>query len=159
MSETPPFANYPRTAAAYGSSAALQSLSDGYFGLSKVFGINIVIVVATNLAARSGSVPLGILALILLAISVTIGFLTYGPNKKIGEGAGWSPAQPVIASVLMGINSALCCGVIGYSVMQSIATNHMKRYGVKGGMFGLKKGDVQGFVRDLEAREQSGRIA
>lgn len=140
MSEMPPpFAEYPRNTPAYGSVAQLRSLAEGYFGLSRVFAINIGIVIATNLLSRSGSLSLALIGLILLGVGVLIAILTYGPNKKIGEGAGWSPAQPVIASILMGINSALCCGIIGYAVMQSIAANHMKPYGIKLGAFASKK--------------------
>lgn len=159
MSETPPpYANYPRTMSAYGSAARLQSLSDGYFGLSKVFVINIVLALiirlATTFSAPSTvSGVLGLVGAIVVGTTILIGFLTYGPNKKIGEGAGWSPAQPVIASILMGLNSALCCGIIGYVVMQTIASNHIKKYGIKTGFFGLKKKDVAQKISELQDRK------
>ncbi len=156
MSEVPPpFANYPRNAGSHGSADALRSLADGYFGLSRVFGINIVVAIALNLGIRAGVIT-GPLAIVLwLGVGVLVAFLTYAPNKKIGAGAGWSPAQPVIASILMGINSALCCGIVGFVVMQTIASNHIKRYGIKAGFFGLKKPLVEARIAELQAQEGS----
>lgn len=154
MSEVPPpYAQYPRSTPNYGSLPQLRSLVDGYFGLSRVFAINIALAFAMRLASMFGG--LAVLGLFALAVGLAVGFLTYGPNKQIGYGANWSPAQPIVASVLMGINSALCCGIIGYAIMQTIAANHMKRYGIKMGFFASKK-KVEDQVAALEAQGVSG---
>lgn len=56
----------------------------------------------------------------------------------------------IAVSILMGINSALCCGVIGYAIVQSIASNRMLNvYKVKLGMFNGKR-SVEQRVRELE---------
>lgn len=89
-----------------------------------------------------------------MILGLIVAFLTYGPNKKIGEGLGWSPSGAVVASVLMGLNSALCCGIIGYVVMQNIALVEMKKFGLKGGgLFGLRKKDVDIAIESLRTQE------
>jgi hypothetical protein len=53
------------------------------------------------------------------------------------------------ASVLMGLNSALCCGVIGYIVVQSMAAKKFKEAGIPKGFFGYKKADVNAFIDQM----------
>jgi len=139
MSETPPqkFVAYPReTVATYGTPEKLEALGKGYFGLSIAFVANVVLFFAVQFCAVVGmaAVFLGIVVLFAAVIALTIPH-----NKNIAYGKGWSKSQAWIASVLMGINSVICCGIIGYSVMQSQAMNEMKRYCVKPGFLGLYK--------------------
>ncbi len=56
----------------------------------------------------------------------------------------------------MGLNSALCCGVIGYVVMQQLAGNRMKKYGLRTGFLGVKKSDIA--ARVLELRSTGGTM-
>jgi hypothetical protein len=166
MSENPPgigpplqYSNYPRGQGVYGSPERLQALSDGYFGLNLVFGLNVVLVIAARAAqltvASSSTVdPATMLLVICVSLGVigfAVGFCTYPFNKKIGYGCGWSPAGPVIASVLMGLNSAFCCGIIGYVVVQQIAGQEIKRYGIKTGFFGLRKKEIAAVIASMRA--------
>lgn len=73
----------------------------------------------------------------------------------IAYGKGWDPSAAMLASVLMGLNSALCCGIIGYVVMQQIASMEMKRYGIPAGFFGIRKAIVTARVAELRAQETS----
>lgn len=145
MSENPPsYSNYPRPEAQYGSTDRLQALADGYFRLNIVFIINIAVVLASNGVARAvGGSTIWIFAAIIF---VLIGALTYAPNKQIAYGKGWPENRANIASVLMGLNSALCCGIIGYIVMQNLALSEMKLYGIRSSTFGLKKKAVQEII-------------
>lgn len=155
MSEVPPpYANYPRNAAPYGSAAQLQSLYDGYRKYGWLFLLNIVVFYAILAIALITRSDLAILLSFPLTATI-MGFACHPMNLKIGYGAGWPPSQVVVASVLMGINS-VTCGIIGYIVMQSIAMNHIKRYGLKSGFFGLKKREVKQRILDLEAAEVGG---
>ena len=144
VSETPPpYAQYPRgVEPGYGSATALRSLFDGYNGLSRAFLINIAMVIPINLLARAGAISLPLVGLLAIVVFAVIFAVTLGPNKKIGEGAGWVPAQPLIAS-----SSALCCGIIGYVVMQTIAANHIKKFGLRR----VKKSEVQAKIAELES--------
>lgn len=153
MADTPPpFAEYPRIAAApSGSAAHLQSLADGYFGLSRVFGINIVLSILGNAIVKG--IDFRIFGIYTLVIAIAISGLTYGPNRKIGIGAGWAPFQAIIASLFIGLNSAFCCGVLGYTVMHTISARHMKKYGLKPGFFGFRKADIAPVLRELQAKE------
>lgn len=138
----------------YGSTDRLQALADGYFGLNWVFLANFVTAFILNAMFRLGvlgqnDVPMLIAAvLVLFAI---FAFATYPFNRKIGLGKGWSPTSPVVASILMGLNSALCCGIIGYVVMQQIAFKEMQKYGLKGSFPGLRKRDVVAKIAELRA--------
>ncbi len=150
---TPPFAPYFRPdETTYGSVERLQSLSDGYFGLNWVFALNVVMSIAFNAIVRTspnieGVVIIGGLILIFAVITAA----TFPSNKKIGVGMGWDSSKPVIASLLMGLNSALCCGIIGYIIVQSIAAKEMKKYGIAGGAFGIKKSLVKAKLEAMRA--------
>jgi hypothetical protein len=157
FAQPPPAADYsghyPRyEAAAYGTPERLQALADGYFGLNWVFLLNVVMAISTR--AIPAVAPDADLALPLLlgaygAIFLVVAFATFPFNRKIATGKGWDTSAAVLASFLMGLNSALCCGIIGYVVMQSIAAGEMKRYGLKSGFFGLRKADVERRIAEL----------
>ena len=156
MSEIPPpvnpeqgpppqqYAAYPRLqqGAAFGDPDKLQALADGYFGLNMVFLLNILLAVAANGVVTLTEEPV-VWLIVLPVLLIVIIAATLPPNKKIAFGKGWAPSGAWIASILMGLNSAFCCGIIGYVVMQMIAIDEMKKYGIKGGSFSLKKKAVQ----------------
>ncbi|MCW5936303.1 MAG: hypothetical protein KIT11_03230 [Fimbriimonadaceae bacterium] len=133
----------------------LKSLADGFFGLNTVFIVNVVMVVALNLAVRSVEEKdqLGIQLAGSAAVGIIVAFLTFKPNARIANGLGWPSYSALLASLLMGLNSALCCGLIGYIVMQQFALGGIKKYGIKAGFFGLKKKDVE--ERIAELRQQN----
>lgn len=138
----------------YGSAEKIRALYDGYNGLSVVFLINVILAVGSNFALGSPTSPdaaLVTFGVLILGLGLLVGFLTYPQNRKIGFGCGWAPSQAILASVLMGINSALCCGIIGYVVLQGIAVKEMKKYGLKTGFLGFKKKDVIAKIQEMEA--------
>ena len=148
MAEIPPtqFAAYPRgnSVSNYGTVEQLEALGSGYFGLNTVFTVNLVIAVSLNAASRTyGPIALLIGALFLFAV---VAALSYPQNQKIAYGKSWPNSKALLASILMGLNSALCCGLVGYVVMQNIAMKEMKLYGIQSGLFGLKKKDFENFV-------------
>ena len=142
----PQYAGYTRPSLVPGGPDDLQALADGYFGLNNIFVFNIVWVVAFNAYSRSAPTNFTILFIFVGVTVLLIGGLTYPYNKKIAQGMRWSPSAAGVASLLMGLNSALCCGIIGYVVMQSIAAKEMRKYGVTGGAFGMKKKLVQAVI-------------
>ena len=161
--ETPPepppqYVAYPRAQIApYGSAERLKALFDGYSYLNRIFILNVALAIASRALGETAGTPeiwLMIVAVQVLVMGLVIGFATYPGNKKIAFGAGWPPGLGVLASVLMGLNSALCCGIIGYVVMQQIAINHMKRYGLKTAFLGgIKRPQVELAVAQLRAQE------
>ncbi len=161
MSDVPPppkYVAYPRgeTGLLYGSADKLQALGEGYFGLNMAFFLNVLLAVGVTLLAQAGWIAylLGVLAIFLL-----IAFLTYPYNRKIAFGKGWADGYAVLTSVLMGLNSALCCGIIGYVVMQQFASSEMKRYGLASGAFGIRKNVWRAMVeqrRNIEAMDPPG---
>lgn len=162
---TPPPVNYvayPRgdQPFSYGDPDRLQALADGYFGLNNIFILNIALALGArglSTTAKSPEQALGLYAGLIVAMFALIAFLTYPHNKKIGFGKNWPSGNAVLASILMGINSALCCGIIGYVVMQIIAANERKRYGLKGSAFGFKKKDVKAYVDQMRLQRSQPR--
>ncbi|MGV3613757.1 MAG: hypothetical protein ACO1SV_00360 [Fimbriimonas sp.] len=157
MSEsTPPPPNYvayprPDHSGGEGSAARLEALGKGYFGLNWAFLANIVL--AIGMQALSFVWEWGWLVAIPVVFTVVV-LLTLPRNKEIGFGMGWKPSSAIVASVLMGLNSVLCCGIIGYIVMQNIAASEMKRkYGLRGGFLGIKKATVAEAVARLRQAE------
>jgi hypothetical protein len=150
---------YPRYSEGLRGPLHLMALADGYFTLNLVFVANIVValgVSALNVYVRqSGTDPTlaGEIYLVsVVAIAVIIASLCLGPCKKIGYGLGWGSSMAYVAAILMGINSALCCGIIGFVVMQSIAGAEIKKYGVKGSTFGgYKKAAIKEAAEAMKA--------
>ena len=158
MGSMPPFQGqspYPRDAVNVppgGSADKLEALGAGYHGLSLVFIGNIIVALGINAYARSAGDDLGtagIILVLLILLGVGVAIATFPQNKKIGFGLDWQPSGAIIASILMGLNSALCCGVIGYIVMQQLASNRMKQYGLRTGFLGVKKSDNAARVSEL----------
>ena len=106
-------------------------------------------VVPLNVLARAGAITVPMVGLGALVVFVVIFFLTLGPNKKIADGAHWQSWQPILGSLLIALNSALCCGIIGYIVMQTIALNHIKKYGLRR----AKKSEVNARIAELRSME------
>lgn len=154
---------YYRGPAYYGSVDKLWALYQGYNRLTIVFLINIILAIAINvatggLATLSPDSPAGAWSAYVIGIGVmflAITFLTLPANRLIGFGKDWGPSGSLLASVLMGLNSALCCGIIGYAVVQQIAYSEMKRYGVKPGFMGIRRQQVEERIREMQAMAQS----
>jgi hypothetical protein len=143
----------------YGSAERLQALADGYFGLNIVFLVNVALALASRgvqLTISDLRIALFTFVGFLAGTMVVVSLLTYPCNRRIGIGKGWPEYGAVLASGLMGLNSALCCGVIGYLVMQQIASNEMKRYGLRSGFFGIRKKDVRAKVEQLRSQAAPG---
>jgi hypothetical protein len=156
MSEDPnqPYAAYPRQNA-YGSAAKLKALYDGYNGLTVSFLICVVANVAINayVVNTSGDQDFSKLLPFWPVVGLLAAGTSFVPNKKVGVGKGWPSGNAVLASVLIGLNAMLCCGVIGFLVMQSIAINEMKKYNLKTGVFGFNKKIVLEKIKQLEGQE------
>lgn len=109
------FASYPRGEQGL-SYDHLKNLSDGYRGLSWAFLVNVLTVLGENLVTRlSGGeeAPAALFFGAMILVAGIVFFMTLGPNRKLGAALGWSPGGPILASILVALNSALCCGVIG----------------------------------------------
>jgi len=85
--------------------------------------------------------------------------MVYRENAKIAYAKGWSTATVILATVLMSLNSILCCGIVGYAIMQQIASSELSKYGLRtGGFLGLKKRELQAMVERMR-QEESGAVA
>lgn len=144
------FAQYPRASNYYpGSVEQLEALFQAYNGLSLVFGVNVLLSLGLNFVIREYSFV--ILIGMVLGFTVVIGALSLPQTRKLAFGKGWAPKMAILASGLLGLNSALCCGIIGYVVLQQIASSEIKRYGVRSGFLGVRKKDVQAKVAEMRS--------
>ena len=146
MPDPPPpnhYASYPRsnTPARQGTPEQLRALGDGYFGQYYVFFANIALAFLTNamaqVAGQQGLIAAGIGSVIIIFV------LTLPYNRKIALGMGWPPGRAILASALTGLSYLLCCGAFGYSAMQTYALREIKKYGIKPGIWGLRKKDYR----------------
>lgn len=173
MSEIPPtqnpdpnrppegYAAYPRGPvgpAPYGTADQLQALWEGYYGLNWVFLANVLLALGFRFIPMAmedaASAGIAMLVLAILMFLVVAGY-SFVYNRKIAFGKGWGDGVAVVASVLMGLNSVFCCGIIGYIVMQTIAATEMKNYGLKTGFLGVKKKEVQERIAQMRAQPTS----
>lgn len=171
MSELPPvqdpdpnrpsegYAAYPRAQSAipaYGSPDKFKALADGYFGLNWVFLANVVLALAFRFLPMSindaDTALVVLLGLAFLMFCVVAGF-SFPYNRKIAYGKGWADGIAVLASVLMGLNSVFCCGIIGYIIMQTIAAGEMKNYGLATSFFGITKKKVEAKLAELNSTQ------
>jgi len=151
------YAAYTRPGAFGGSPEKLQALADGYYGLNWVFLLTLVIVLGLRMGAGALFASPGqeviFYGLAFVVPIFVVGALSYPSCKKIAFGANWNSGMDIVAAVLMGLNSLLC-GIIGFAVMQSIASAEIKKYGVKGGSFlGFRKRDVLTAIEQLKAQQ------
>jgi hypothetical protein len=148
------YAAYPRPGMfpAYGNPEKLKALSDGYHGLTLVFLMNVALMIAVQVVAVA-LLETGVLIGLFGFAFLLIGVSTYPFNKKIAFGKGWTDRAAIMASVLMALNSALFCGIIGFFVMQMIAAAEIKAYGVRSGILGFKRRDVMARVQELRAQQ------
>ncbi|MBI1335291.1 MAG: hypothetical protein JST12_05550 [Armatimonadetes bacterium] len=133
----------------------LRNLADGYFGLNQVFIINIVLNFASRLLGQV-STPQTVWFIIFgyaIVMMAAITALTLPHNKKIAAGMGWDPSKATLASVLMGLNSAFCCGIIGYIIMQSYAAKKFREAGAPRSFFGFKKAELYAFIDQLQYQQ------
>jgi hypothetical protein len=150
------FAAYPRPGAGTSEMAdTLQLLSDGYFGLNLAFGLCILVGVVGYILLL-GLPSVGLPPVVAVAAVVFILGVTYvasialilKPTKKLGQAMGWSPVIPWVASIA----TVFCLGLIGFVILQQIASSRMKSlFGVRGGFFGIKKAVVNRRIAELRA--------
>lgn len=143
MSNVPPapeMTAYPRGSLV--DKQKLRTLVEGYFGMSVAFGLTVLCnFIGTGLmmfVAMQMNQPVIIYLGIVFGVAGAF-FFTLGPNEKIGIGLGWKENGKYIASGLIALNVALFCGVVGFIVVQQMATNAMKRDGLRLGFFVSKK--------------------
>lgn len=156
----PVFAEYPRgpQGPGYGSADQLQALSDSYFGLNYVFLVNVALALtsrALSLTVTTVESALVYLLGSILVMGLVVALFSYRYNKKAAFGLNWQPSMAIVASILLALQSWLCCGAIGIIVMQQIITGEMKKYGIPAGFLGVKKTIVANAIAQLRAAEQN----
>jgi hypothetical protein len=155
------FAAYPRAGQfqVYGTSEKLTRLFRGYHGMSYTFLLmilsTILLFVGIGVSGTKGSEAIGIALLVLAVPSyVATFFLSVRSGGDIGFGNGWSPAMGGILGFL-----APLVGIIMIGIIQYLALDEMKRYGIKTGTFsGVNKHAVRQKIDELIAIENPHKV-
>lgn len=153
----PQYVAYPRGPGVYGTPEKLRAVAAGYFGLNYVFGINVALVMVSRvvqIAVIRGDDPVESIGIIIGTLAVTgaaAGACSYPYLKKIGFGCGWAAYWAPLTAVFIGLQAWLCCGAIGYVVVQQIAAQELKKYGLKTGFGGIKKKEVERVAASMES--------
>ena len=151
------YAAYTRPGTFFGSPEKLQALADAYYGLNWVFLFTLIIVFGLRMLAggffNKPGQEIIFYGLAFVVPIFVVGALSYPCCKKVAFGANWKSSMDVVAAVLMGLNT-LVCGIIGFVIMQSIASAEIKKYGVTGGsFFGFRKRDVRAMVEKMKMQQ------
>lgn len=147
----------------YGSADRLQSLFDGYNGLTWVFLANILLSYGSQFLATvwmpdvvsDAGIVLALTFGPMAVVAAMVGLLALRPIRAIGAGRQWSEGGVLLATILLALNSALCCGIIGYVVLQQLAIVEIRKYGYKPGIFNMGRNKTASFVANYRARENS----
>jgi len=129
---------------------------EGYYGLNwaflAYFGLAIssfIVLVATQASLT------GIVLFILLFVSglAAMVLIAHPCHKKIGFGLNWRESTPLLVTIGLVIGSLVVSPIIAFIIIQLIAMAEIKNYGVKSGLFGVRKKDI--VARIAELRQQS----
>lgn len=156
MSETPSLktAAYPRAGAV--PTSKLRLLIEGGNGLNILFAITVALNIGFGNMLRTmgpstpGSNKLGGVILLMFLI-VSIGSFKY--VKKIGEGLDWPESKAKWISVLLGLNSAICCGAIGFILVLRPALKKLQEGGID---VNLIKFNAKQAMATIESMERQG---
>lgn len=149
--------NYPRAQLlpVYGTGGRLRALGDAYYGLSWVFVLNVFLfVVAGAISVPANNINLFLAGLILAA--VIVGLVSFRYTRKLAFGMGWSVAGAIVSSIIIGSTLG---GIITYVVLQALAAQEIKKYGVKSGAFGFRKKAYKAILDERLSLEASQPVA
>lgn len=154
----PTMASYPRAgqmSGIYGTSEKLTRLYRGYHGLSYTFLFIILaycLFFATIVTYDQVSPIVGVLVGIATVASVVAGFyFSIRSCKDIAFGCSWKEVTGIILGIVVPFG-----GLIVYVVMQMLAINEIKNYGVSSGPFsGVKGRLVKAKIEELRSLESS----
>lgn len=161
----PPTVAYPR--GQVGASPAadrLQALSDAYFSLTWVFVVAAVLVVfftfngamSAQGNAKMDNDPayrLGYYMGPFMLAGAVAWVMSYKTLQRASFGMGWNPRTPMWLSLVLGLQTCICCGAFGILIVQHILVGEMQKYGIKGRFLGgVRKDQIAAVVAQLRAQ-------
>lgn len=154
--QPPVYTSYPRGVGS-GEAEKLMKLYQAYRGayfliLSTLcfgLGLNLLLVA---LFGSKNAIVLPILVCGLLVANFAVSFWV---ARGIGEAKDKSMGYVVGVALLATLVSPCCIGLVGAGVLQQIASNEIKRYGIRPGMMGIKKADIDARVAELQHVQQT----
>lgn len=151
MSETPQFAQYPRS---QDSEAAnqLEAAYKAYKAAGMAFLLLIVSGLGTSLlfgfAAAVTKLP-ELFYLFYILVPIIAFFLLGEAFRQLQIAKGWEDSKRLVLQILYAILCGLCCGIFGYLFLQNIAIKAMQKHGVKVGLLGVNKAEYEQRLRVL----------
>jgi len=161
--QPPTYAHYPRPGSQQDPDK-LMLLYKAYTGIYWLILSTIGIAIVTNVVAYAivigggrDNVPLaGMVNLACLgALFVGNFFVCYKYAKMLGEAKSKDAGYALGVALLATLFSPCCIGIGGCVVIQQIASNEFKLYGIPAGFMGVKKADIEAKVAALRQFRQS----
>jgi hypothetical protein len=153
MAENPPtkYAAYPRqNLKVPGTADQLQALSHGHDGITWVMAAWIAMNGFLIFLAATYGLPAAIILELLGA--VFLGLFSGRAVEQIGVGMGWSRSKTTTVRVLFGL-SLFFCTIFGVLLLQTLANERMRKFGLKLGLMGIDKYRLARKVAELRALE------
>ena len=156
---TPPpaFSSYPRgDAIPFGTSEKLTRTYRGYVGIAYGYLLLVLsfflFIFALGAFSPGGSTIIGVLLILAAIASIAGGFyLSIRSGIDIEFGLGWNKGIGIAVGIL-----GPFCGVIALIIIQMLAIQEMKNYGIAVKPFrGLKSKDVKAKIAEMKATESA----
>lgn len=154
-----PDSNYYRPTAFPGAADQLESLAEGYFDLywaflGTVVGGAILFVLSGAISANTSRPdPTHLFTAAYAVLTGATALFSYRPTKSILSGLGWTRRLALPIALGVGLSSIFCCGFVGYGLVQQVAYDRLKRYGVKTSIFVMRWKDIEPVLTSIRKQE------
>jgi hypothetical protein len=137
------YAAYPRGPRPYGSPDHLKAVAEIYYGLNTAGLIAFMFGLAVPAFADAiGHASMPLLVAFVVFTCVGTGLGVYPHLKKKGKLSGWWDGTSVVMAVLIGLLSPFCLGFFIIALIQSWATQELRKYGLGRGFFGATREEI-----------------
>lgn len=158
MSNIPPvqsFANYPRASAI--TKEQVQMAADAHWGFGKAFLVTVLFSLCTlalHAVSQDETFQLVAMGIRLIGTGVFVFFITYPLNKKLGVLMEWPEGKPRTISIVMGVISATCMGIVAFIWGQQMSTLQLAKLGVPKKWYGFTKKGVKAYIATLPSSSE-----
>lgn len=154
MASVPPppveYSNYPREQGL--SKRKVKAAVDAYYGYGKAILWTILFSLGTvvlHLVSSNDAYQLTIMILRWVGTGVFVAWVTYLPNQLMATAADWPDGKARTTSIIMGVISIFCFGIVAFIWGQMMAQSQMTTFRVPRKWWGFRKKDVLAYIDSL----------
>ncbi len=132
--------------------------ADAHWGFGKAFLFTMLFSLATlalHMVSQNETYQLFAMGVRLVGTGVFVGFITYPLNKKLGQLMDWPEGKPRTISIIMGVVSATCMGILAFIWGQQMSTLQLARLGTPKKWYGFTKKGVRAYIETLPSAASS----